>query len=130
MLGATDTPEVYDQLKETFTDEQAHDLSRIFSLTGSDKLFVTREIEELKRQGAETQKSIKELEFKIVEMQGDIVEMQGGLKELEAKMQSGYQELELKIAKSKNEILKWTTGFFLVQTGILAGIFVAAIKLL
>ena len=175
MQAAASTLNVFDRLKGSFTEEQAHRLSELFFLSGgglsAGEPLARRDIKELEAgirslelKIAETQHSLKALEAKMqhdlkelegrvqhglkaleAKVQHDLKEQEGriqnSLKGLEGKMQHGLKELELQISRNRTETateigrakvetIKWAAGFFLAQTGLLAGVLATFVKVM
>jgi hypothetical protein len=135
MPQAIDTLKLFDTLKKSFTEEQAHLLSHTIAIvrdeTAEEVLATKKDIKELE---AITQQEIRRLEFKIAETSSNLeLKIAETSSNLELKIAETSSNLELKIAEvktqiaqSKAEILKWMVGFLLAQTGIIA----ALVKLL
>ena len=100
MFPSIDTLQIYDRLKKTFPEEQAHELSQVLYLIGSE--LATKE--DIKELDVKTQIRFKELENRFKELELGIV------------------ETKTLIAQSKVETLKWTVGFLLAQTGVIAAL--------
>lgn len=97
-----DSLEIFKELKQSFSEEQASMLSRMFKET------IDFHLEDLS-----TKRDLKELETRL---QHDIKEMEIGLKR--------------DMAELKADIIKWVVGLLLVQSGIIVGGFFAAVKIL
>ena len=114
MFPSIDTLQIYDRLKKTFPEEQAHELSQVLYLIGSE--LATKE--DIKELDVKTQIRFKELENRFKELENRFKELENRFKELEL----GIVETKTLIAQSKVETLKWTVGFLLAQTGVIAAL--------
>jgi Coiled-coil domain-containing protein 90-like len=69
----------------------------------------------------------RDIEAKLLELKGD-VEIR--LQTLEIKLKETEGCLRLEIAQSKNELIKWFIGTFLVSIGLFTGLFTLILKLM
>ena len=140
MLAATDTLDIYNRLKKSFTEKQAHELSQMFvlidsgaSINGSSAKKNVTELEVTMRNGFKEQEAhIKELDLKIEATQHNIKELdlkieatQHNVKELELQIVRTQTEMVSAIGNSKVEIIKWVVGLFFLQVSMLVGLLAA-----
>jgi hypothetical protein len=124
MPQVIDTLKLFDSLKKSFTEEQAHLLSHVIATVRDEAeeevLATKKDIKELE---AVTQQEIRRLE---TTTQQEIRRLELKIAETSSNLELKIAETNSNIAQSKAEILKWMVGFLLAQTGIIA----ALVKLL
>ena len=163
-LAVAESSKFFDTLKESFTEEQAKNLTQVLALISREppqsRMATRRDVETLVQP---IRQDIKELEQKnrldierlrqstqqVIEAlrqstqqaiealrlstKEEIKALEKSVKELELSTKQEIKALEKSIAKldvriveTKVEVLKWTVGFLLAQTGV----FAALVKLL
>ncbi len=126
MLNAFDALDLFENLKKSFTEEQAGALSRTFSSVFDEKAASKRDLHEMEMQIeaklSEMDRKLKELELNIKREMGVLeLGLNARINELSLRLEAKLAEVRTEIAAGKNDVIRWTIGLLLAQSGFLLG---------
>lgn len=130
MTIAIDTLTIFDALKKSFTEEQAHTLSRTLAATFDEQAASKRDMKEL---DVNIRREIKEIELKIEVVRKEVetfrkdvdLKIESLRREIDLKIENVRAELKRDIAEAKADVIRWMIGVGFAQ----AAFIVAVLKL-
>ncbi len=126
MLKNLDAFDLFENLKKSFTEEQAGALSRTFSSVFDEKAASKRDLHEtamqIEAKLSEMDRKLKELELNIKrEMAALELSLNARSNELSLRLDARLAEMRTEIVAGKNDVIRWTIGLLLAQSGFLLG---------